>query len=94
MLGKYEYSVVQYCVIKNSSYTWSRLVSNNEHRDLTMCQVIRRPIKLKTTENYELNSPKNVVAIAYKSLVTVVVSFFEMLERQKALTENFSVLDM
>ena len=59
-----------------------------------MCQVIRGPIKLKTTENYELNSPKNVVAIAYKSLVTVVVSFFELLKLQKALTENFSVLDM
>ena len=45
-------------------------------------------------ENYELNSPKNVVAIAYKSLVTVVVSFFQMLELQKALTENFRLLDM
>ena len=45
-------------------------------------------------ENYELNSPKNVVAIAYKSLVTVVVNFFVMLELQKALTENFRLLDM
>ena len=45
-------------------------------------------------ENYEFNSPKNVVTIAYKSLVTVVVSFFEMLELQKALTENFRLLDM
>ena len=45
-------------------------------------------------ENYELTFPKNVVTIAaYKSLVTVVTIFFEMLELHKALTENFSVLD-
>lgn len=40
MVDKYEYSVVLCCLIKSSSYTWSRVVSNNEHRDLTMCQMI------------------------------------------------------
>ena len=43
--------------------------------------------------NYELTSPKNVVTIAYKSLVTAVIIFFEMLELHKALKEDFSLLD-
>lgn len=49
--------------------------------------------RLKTIGNYELTSPKNVVTIAYKSLVTVVIIFLEMLELHKALKEDFSLLD-
>ena len=110
MLGKYEYSVLLCCLIKSFSYTWSRIVSNNEHRDLRSDYVSNDRLvratsspglfslackRLKTMENYELTSPKNVVTIAaYKSLVTVVTIFFEMLELHKALTENFSVLDI